>query len=179
MIVRQCEQVYQRAARAGLRVGCTVVHGFHARVDERACAHRARLERNVQIAAVQPPAAQLFARLLDGLDFCMVQCVFLCFPSVASASDNFAVADNHRADRHFALVRRLLRQFECGLHVFFLFGHKFLRFSRADALSPAQILHLSGALFRAVQPAAPTGRSYPPLVQFSLLLRAFPRTSAI
>ncbi len=57
-----------------------------------------------------------------------MQRVFLCLAAVPAASDDLSVADNDRADRDLALLRRLVRELQRRLHVFFLFGHHACRY---------------------------------------------------
>ena len=128
MIVRQRKQIDHRAARAGLRVERAEIDRLDAGVDDRPGAHRTRLERNIQVAPVQPPAAELFAGLLDGLDLRVMQSVFLCLAAVPAAPDDLSVADNDRADRDLTLLRRPVRELQRRLHVFFLFGHHACRY---------------------------------------------------
>ena len=64
---------------------------------------------------MQPPAAQLFARLLDGLDFCMVQCVFLCFPAVASQTTTAPTGTSPSSAAFCASLSAAFMYFSCSV----------------------------------------------------------------
>ncbi len=53
----------------------------------------------------------------------MMERVFFGLPAVPAAADDFPFANNHRAHRHLALLRRLLGETERCFHIFLLFCH--------------------------------------------------------
>lgn len=99
MIVRQRKQVDHRAARARLRVERAEVDGFDACVDDGAGAHRARLERYIQVAAVQPPSAELAGTPFRLPRFRRDAGRFSWFHGGSGRVRRFSVADHDRADR--------------------------------------------------------------------------------
>ncbi len=66
-------------------------------------AHRTGLDRGVEGAVFEAPAADLVRRLAEGLDLGVVGRVGQALPAVAPASDHLAVPDDHRPDRHLLL----------------------------------------------------------------------------
>ena len=67
------EQVGHRAAAARLGVCRTVHHPLDPAVDDGPAAHGAGFQRHEQLTLPQPPAAQLFARRVDGQQLGMVE----------------------------------------------------------------------------------------------------------
>ena len=120
MVVRQGEKIRQAAAGAGLRVRRAVDHTRNSRVDHRTCAHRTGLQRHIERAFPQPPAAQRAARLIYGLQLGMAQGILRLFPAVPPASDDALPVRNDAAHRHLALGGRLPRQTQGLAHVFFV-----------------------------------------------------------
>ncbi len=103
MVIRQGKKIDNGAAGAGLLVVCAEDDAFHPGVDERACAHRAGLQRDIHCTFPQPPAAQGFAGIENGLQLRMGQRVFASFPTVTSAANDTVSAGDDSADGNLPL----------------------------------------------------------------------------
>ena len=89
--------------RAALRVGRGVIEPAQPRVADRAGAHRARLERDVEIAVGQPVLAELARAAGAERDhFGVGGRVGVAARAIAGAGDHLAVARQRRADRRLA-----------------------------------------------------------------------------
>src|SRR5690349_13679564 len=77
--------------RAGLGVARAVDEASDARVDERPGAHRARLERDVERATLEPPGAQSLGGSPDGDDLGMGHGISIYFAPVVTARELVAV----------------------------------------------------------------------------------------
>ena len=87
---------------AALRIACCKINPADTRKRNRRRTHRARLQRDVEVAPYQPLLAKSLARLADHNDF-GVRRRIVPFPRpVASLCQNRARWSNkHGADRHF------------------------------------------------------------------------------
>ena len=118
VIIGHGEEIHQRSAGAGLLIRRTVDHTRNARVDDRPGAHRARLKRNIERAAPEPPAAQRRAGLGNGLQLGVRERRFARFAAVAAAPDDpFAIRDD-APDRDLSLVGGLSGKRNRLSHIF-------------------------------------------------------------
>ena len=91
------EQIDDAAARAGLRIGRAEHQPANARVHDRAGAHRARLDRHIQLAAGKPVIAECVrASRSAAISACAVGSL-PAIGCVAAAPDDRALADHDRA----------------------------------------------------------------------------------
>ena len=135
MIIRQGKQIDHRAAGSRFRIGRTEIDPRDPRVDDCACAHRARLERDVQLALPQPPASQIPARPVYRLEFGMAERVFPGFAAIPAPGDDFPLIDQYGAHRDFALLCGFLREQEGFFHKA-IFFHDVIPFRSAPRRIP-------------------------------------------
>ena len=114
------EQVQHPAAGAHRAVARAVVDPRDTRAQNRPRAHRARLERHIERAVLEPPAAEGAVRLADGLHLGVRAGRLLLLAAVAAAADNLAAAHDDASDRHLPRPRGLPRQQQRLLHIVFV-----------------------------------------------------------
>ena len=105
------EAVHIEASTEGARllIVSAIVDGNDPGIDDRARAHRARLQRNVQLTSRKTPTAKLSASAVDRLDLRVAECVLSRFSGIICARDDLAVAHDHSTDGNYFDVDR-----ECG-----------------------------------------------------------------
>lgn len=96
------KQVGHRPGTAGLGVPGAVDHPVQPRVDDGPGAHRAGLQRHIQLAAAQPPAVQGLAGLPDAEHLGVGQRVLIQLPAVVGAGNHLVVPHDDRPDRDFS-----------------------------------------------------------------------------
>jgi hypothetical protein len=111
------EDVEDAARRARLRVGRRVDHARHAREDDRARAHRARLERHVERAVEDAPRAEVRGGGAQGEHLGVRGRVLAQLALVVAGADHLAVVDDDGADRDVVVRERQLRLGEREAHV--------------------------------------------------------------
>ena len=87
---------------ACLFVRCAVNQTSYARLDERAGAHRAGLDRGVNVHSGEPVIAEFTGSFAEGDDFRMGCGIAVGASAIAGEGDKFVFADDARADGHFA-----------------------------------------------------------------------------
>ena len=112
----------ERAARARLGIARAVDHSGHAREHDRAGAHVARLEGDVERGLVQPPGLDRLAGGADGQDLGVGRRILGALDPVVPAADDAAVPDDHGADGHFSFGRGGARLRERGFEVAIVLG---------------------------------------------------------
>jgi hypothetical protein len=116
-----CEQIDDAAAGACLGVRGAIDDAGHARVLDRAGAHRARLKGHIERAIVQPVVAEQFGRSTNGLDFRVRRRIGIADGLIEAGCQYLAIPDHYRADRNFAqrpcVVRLVKRQSHVGFVV--------------------------------------------------------------
>jgi len=103
------KQVQHRTGGAGLGIGGAEHHAGQARVQHRAAAHRARLERDVQRAAVEAVVTQALRRGAQGDDLGVCARIVRGDGRIAPRGDQLAVLDHDSPHRHLARLRRRVR----------------------------------------------------------------------
>src|SRR5262245_11131413 len=101
--------VEDRTAGAGDRVVGAVDDAGDARVDQRARAHGARLERHVNFRAFQAPVLERLGGLGDGDHLGVGRRVVEGLDLVVGPAEDMAFMDDDGADGDFARLRRALR----------------------------------------------------------------------
>lgn len=110
--------VVEGSGSAGLVVPRAEHQARDVRLQKRAGAHEARLERDDERALAEVPAPEGPGRLTHRDDFRVGARVGRLLAAVATGSDDRAVgAENHRADRHFPGRGSLIGKHECSAHV--------------------------------------------------------------
>ena len=89
-------------ARAGFRIERSDVQPLDAGEHDGARAHAAGFQRDVHAAAGQPPAAQVFRRLPDGVHLGMAGGVLVRFRRIVTPADDAAVLHDDGADGRFS-----------------------------------------------------------------------------
>ena len=102
--------------RAALGIGRGVIQPGDARVDNRARAHGARLERDPQLAAFQPLVTKRQGGGANRRDLGMRGRIVRPARRVAAFADHNAILDHHRADRHHARGGGRPREIERARH---------------------------------------------------------------
>ena len=110
------KQVQHRSGSPGARIGSPENHPFEPRVQYRAAAHGARLQRHKELAPVQPVVAQGQRRGAQGCDFSVRAGVVTPDGRVAAAGNQFPAFYDHRADGHLALGRSQPRLLQGQTH---------------------------------------------------------------
>jgi hypothetical protein len=123
-MVQPCviEQMVKRMHRTGFRVGCAVNQERDPRLKNRACAHRARFERDVKRASFEPPRPQRLSRLGDGNYLSMCCGIVKLFPLVVRRGNQSPLMYDDRPDRRFFLAKGLFRFAQGELHEMFVHG---------------------------------------------------------
>jgi len=83
-------------------VSSAVNQPSHSSLDERSGAHRARLDRRVNIHFGEPVVAEFTGGFAEGDDFRMGCGIAVGASAIAGEGDEFVIADDSRANRHFA-----------------------------------------------------------------------------
>ena len=109
---RVTKQVVHRASHACLVIPCTKHNAFHSRKNDRAGAHRARFDGDVQRAVVESPPIQLRRRFANRKHLSMGGWVLISERAIGGCGDDRAIADDYRADRNLVAARRLARDVE-------------------------------------------------------------------
>ena len=104
------EQVDDAAGRTGLSIRRAEYDLSDARMDDRANAHDARLQSDVERAAGQTVVAKPDRRIAQCHDFGMCGWVFSGDRLIVAPSDDCSVQDHHCADRDLVAGRRLMCQ---------------------------------------------------------------------
>src|SRR6185437_3462735 len=103
------EKPYAMVDGAGFWVPCPVGEPADAHMGHRARAHGAGFERDIEIAAVEPPGAARFQRSPDRQHFGVGGWIVELTHAVAGRGKHDAVLDNRGAHWRFACGRGLLR----------------------------------------------------------------------
>src|SRR4051812_50052121 len=93
------EEPHAVVYRAALRVARAVIQPPYPRKRDRARAHRARLQGNVEVAVDQPFVANSFAGLADREDFRMRRRIPVSQGAVSGRGDNLVVKHDDASDR--------------------------------------------------------------------------------
>src|ERR1700677_1562009 len=98
MTRRRGKEFHAAVYRAALRIGGAVIEAADAGESEGAGAHRAGLERDIDVAAFEPFGAEERRRLADSDNLGMRGRVAILDGAVAGARDDLGAADNDAAD---------------------------------------------------------------------------------
>jgi len=101
------QQLVQRVNRARLGIGGAVNEPGNAGLQNRPGAHRARFQRHVKHAIVEPPATQRFGGLGDGNHLGVGCWVAQLLALVVSRSDDSFAMYNYRANWDLVFVKSL------------------------------------------------------------------------
>ena len=101
-------QAIEASARSRLGIARAIDDGREPRQNDRAGAHRARLQRHEHGAAVEPPVANRSASQGESDSLGMRGGVVEGFSQIKSLRKNAAVSDDHGPDRHFAQAHGLV-----------------------------------------------------------------------
>jgi hypothetical protein len=116
MAGRRGVELHAVVHRAAFRIGGPVIKPADARKRDGARAHRARLERDVEIAIDQPLGTERRAGGADGDDLGMGGRVMVDERAIAGAGDDGAVMHNDAADRNLATVAGRVRFLQRLVH---------------------------------------------------------------
>src|SRR6185437_15585134 len=98
----RCKEPHTALDRAALGIGRAVIEAADAGKRDRAGAHGAWLERDIEIAIGEPLAGKLFSGLANGQYLGMRGRIAVGKRPVPGCGDHLAVADDDTADRHLA-----------------------------------------------------------------------------
>jgi len=129
---RRGEDVHDAAAGAGLRVTRAEHDTPEPRMQDRPGAHRARLDRRVNINARQPVVSQLPGGLAKSNDFSVSCGIAVGTRTISGNSDEFVLANDASADGHLAVCLRFASGGHCQPHpllvkVYFRGAHTFFK----------------------------------------------------
>ena len=110
------QDLHHRTDGACFRVIRAVDQAFQPGMNQRARAHGARFNCSKQFAAFQAMVAEGGTGFAQGDDLGMGGGIGVGEIAVAAASDDFAVANDHRADRNFTRFKRALGRAQSFLH---------------------------------------------------------------
>src|SRR5947207_809062 len=113
---RRSKEPPARFYRAALGIGRAVIQPPYPRERDRGGAHRARLQRHVEVAIDQPLAADDFSGEPDGENFGMRGGIPLGQGAVSGRGDDLIVAHDHASDRHFAGFSCCFGRFQRQIH---------------------------------------------------------------
>ena len=113
-------QSVKRSAGAGFRIERAEDQSRNPRLHDRSRAHRAWFQCDVETSPFEPPVADGNRRSCDRQHFSVGKRIAPAVSLVAAGSDQFAVADEDRADRSFLSGERLFRQLQGGPHPTFV-----------------------------------------------------------
>lgn len=102
--------------RPGLRIGGAEDDRAEPRVDHRPGTHRTRLQRHVETTVVEAPRADFGGRIAHRKDLGMCNGVTGQLTLIVTSRDHDAVANDHGANRHVAVVERAPGFLECPFH---------------------------------------------------------------
>ncbi|MNM67677.1 hypothetical protein D3C81_792130 [compost metagenome] len=71
-------------------------------MDDRACTHRARLQRDVEAAVKQSPGPEMLAGLADRNHLGMGGTIVGALTEIVATSNDVVTSDDDRTNRHFA-----------------------------------------------------------------------------
>ena len=114
--LRLGKQIDHRPRCAGFWICRAIHHALEPRLQHGPAAHGAGLQRDEQLAAIQPVVAQRFCSRTQGDDLGMRRGVVLLQWRIAAGGDDLAVLHHHRAHRHFARCSRRTGLRQCGGH---------------------------------------------------------------
>ena len=86
-----------------LRVGRAPHHHRHTRLQDSASAHRARLKRDIECAALESPGIECGGSLCDGNHFSVRCRIGQLLPLIVGAGHNPSGRNHNCPDRHFIL----------------------------------------------------------------------------
>ena len=101
---------------ASLGIGCAVIQSPDPRKRDRRRAHRARLQRDVEIAIDQPLTADDIGSLPDRDNLGVRGGIAVGQGAVSGGGDDLAVKHDHASDRHFAGFSGVLGRFQRQIH---------------------------------------------------------------
>ena len=110
------EEIEHRTGCTGLGIGRAVHDARQPRMQHCPRAHRARFQRDEQLAAIEPVVAERCGTGAQRVDLGMRARIVLCDRRVAACRDQLAVLDQHSADGHFACLGGKLRLGERERH---------------------------------------------------------------
>ena len=116
MAGRRCEEPHAGFHRAAFGIGGAVIQPPDPRQRDRAGAHRARLQRDIEVAIDQPLAAGDLRGLPDGENLGMRGRIAVGQGAVSGRGDDLVIEHDHAADRHFAGFSGLFGRFQRQIH---------------------------------------------------------------
>src|SRR5664279_3435452 len=102
--------------RATLGIGRAVIQPPDPCKRNRAGAHRARLQRDIEVAIDQPLGADGLGGLPDRQDFSMGGRIAVGQGAVAGRGDHLVIPDNDASNRNFARFSGVFRRFQRQIH---------------------------------------------------------------
>jgi len=152
---RMPQQIGDGASHSRLVVPCAKHHAIHAREQNRAGAHRARLERDIQRAALESPRIQRRRSGPNHQRLGVRRRILIAQRSVPRAREHFARTNYHRANGNLARRLRGARFVERDANPTVVVG-----MSELHGLRPPQFPSPARSRTRALpsHPAAPQSR---------------------
>jgi hypothetical protein len=92
----------ERLNGTGLRVQASKDQPAYARLQYRAYAHDAGLQRNINVAVVETPRAQGGRSFLDGADFGMAERALSLLSLIKPPAHHSMARNDHSPNRHFS-----------------------------------------------------------------------------
>ena len=121
---RHLQEVHHASGGSGRQICAAEDHAADSRVHDRACAHCARFFGHIKIAIRQTPIANGRFSLCQRHHFGVRRRVLEQLDLVMRAPDDFVLAHNHGAHRHFVRSVRFLPLSQCFTHEIFV-GQRF------------------------------------------------------
>ncbi len=110
--LRMTKQISHRTGHSRFVVPRAENHSLDARENDRARAHRARLERDVERAVVKAPAVELLGGLADSETLGVSGRILIANGTVGGDREDRAVMNDDSAHGNFVALHRLAREIE-------------------------------------------------------------------
>lgn len=140
------QQIADRSSHTRLLIPCAEDHPLHARQHDRAGAHCAGFECDIEGAVIESPAIELRGRLANREELSVSGGILIADGAIGRCSQDCTVADYDRADGNFVALRRIAGEIE-GVSNVLLVGSEGLRADAERLGAPAvisrQVLALS------------------------------------
>ena len=121
VVMGEVEETALGAYGSALRIVSSEVNMTYMGLDDRAGAHIAGLEGNIQVTAEEMPGGELPAGFRDTDHLRVESRILFRLAEVVCPGDDPAVFYDDAADRGFAEIIGLLRLFERGAHVLLMY----------------------------------------------------------
>ena len=100
------QHIGERTNGTGFWITGAVHHTSDTGIDQRACTHEARLQRDVQRAVHETPVANDVGGVANGENLGVGRGISAEFPFIVTTDDDRSIANDHRSNRDVIVVHR-------------------------------------------------------------------------